>query len=505
VTLPWSSLGTSCQRNNAISHSPKSIVVEGFILTFTSAKSSVESLYLDLLIKCISNTIYGDGNKGEWRPAAYDPEARRQGTDWPEVAHSMIGGLRLTNLCDLARLVLSENIPGDFIETGVWRGGACILMRGVLKAYNDASRRVFCADSFEGLPLPDADHYPADAGQMAHKIKYLAVSKDQVEENFRRYDLLDNQVIFLKGWFKDTLPKIPTEQLALIRLDGDLYESTIQALDNLYPKLSIGGFVLVDDYGSWPNCRQAIHDYRDAHGIKDPIVSVDTSGVYWRRTSGKMLLRKDQMRNPHTSLPREALPALQDGHQRYSYKGIPTIKCPFDLALYSLLIWNLKPRTIFEIGSNRGGSALWLADQLRAFKIDGHVRSYDIAPVTEIKDSYITFSFGDAAKLDEVLSEDEIRELPRPFLVIEDSSHKRSHCLSVLKFFAPHFRPNEYIIIEDGIVTDLGIAEEFDGGPAAAIAEFLAEHQSDWEIDKLYCDFFGENVTWNINGYLKKL
>jgi cephalosporin hydroxylase len=211
------------------------------------------------------------------------------------------------------------------------------------------------------------------------------------------------------------------------------------------------------------------------------------------------------MRRPHTSLPKEALPPIQVGHGKYTYKGVSAIKCPFDLALYSLLIWNLRPRTIFEIGSNRGGSALWFADQVRAFQIDGHIWSYDINPVTDIKDPNITFRFGDAARLGDVLSQHELETLPRPFLVIEDSSHQRMHCLSVLDFFAPHIRPDEYVVIEDGIVTDLGISEEFDGGPAAAIAEFLASHPHDWEVDKFYCDFFGENVTWNINGYLKKL
>jgi O-methyltransferase len=242
------------------------------------------NLYLDLLIKCIANTVYGDGNKGGWRSAEYDPEARRQGSDWPELAHSMIGVLRLTNLCELAETVVREGTPGDFIETGVWRGGACILMRGVLKARGESSRKVFCADSFEGLPPPDADHYPADAGQIIHKFEYLAVSQQEVEENFRRYDLLDEQVVFVKGWFKESLPRLDTKQFALIRLDGDLYESTIQALENLYPRLSVGGFIAIDDYGSWPSCRQAVHDYRAAHEVDDPICPVDSAGVYWRRT-----------------------------------------------------------------------------------------------------------------------------------------------------------------------------------------------------------------------------
>jgi O-methyltransferase len=241
-------------------------------------------MYIDLLIKCISNTIYGDANRGDWRPREYDADARRQGADWPELAHSMIGILRLENIRDLMKIVLRELIPGDLIEAGVWRGGACILMRGILKAYNERARTVYVADSFQGLPPPDPEHYPADSGQIIHTFDYMAVSRQTVEANFRAYDLFDEQVAFVEGWFKDTLPHLEAQKFALIRLDGDLYESTIQSLESLYPKLSVGGFVLVDDYGSWPSCRQAVHDYRTAQRISDPIIRVDTSGIYWRRS-----------------------------------------------------------------------------------------------------------------------------------------------------------------------------------------------------------------------------
>ena len=205
-------------------------------------------------------------------------------------------------------------------------------------------------------------------------------------------------------------------------------------------------------------------------------------------------------------MPPAALSTVQNGTMNYSYKGISTLKCPFDLALYSLLLWNLKPRTIIEIGSNKGGSAIWLADQLRAFAIDGHVWSYDLfPPVGGAEDPLVTFRFGDAGRLNDVVQHQELDQLPRPFLIIEDSSHERSHSLAVLNFFEPYMHVGEYILIEDGIVTDLGMADRFDGGPGAAIVEFLANHAQDWQIDTSYCDFFGENVTWNTNGYLKKI
>jgi O-methyltransferase/8-demethyl-8-(2,3-dimethoxy-alpha-L-rhamnosyl)tetracenomycin-C 4'-O-methyltransferase len=144
---------------------------------------------------------------------------------------------------------------------------------------------VFVADSFAGLPPPDADSFPADTGDIHHTFDPLAVSRSQVEDNFRRYGLLDDRVVFLEGWFKDTLPQAPIDQIAVLRLDGDMYESTIQALDALYHKVSYGGFVIVDDY-VLPPCAQAITDFRAKHGIGSTILPIDGSGVWWRVDHG---------------------------------------------------------------------------------------------------------------------------------------------------------------------------------------------------------------------------
>jgi len=211
-------------------------------------------------------------------------EAMRGGGGyWPVRAHTMIGLKRLDNLQYCAETVIREGVPGDFIETGVWRGGACIFMRAVLKVYGEKGRTVWIADSFEGLPQPDPDTYPADVDDPLHTFsQWLAISKEQVERNFDRYGLLDQQVQILKGWFKDTLPSAPIKRLAVLRLDGDMYESTTQALEALYPKLSLGGFVIVDDYSHKP-CAQAVHDFRHAHGITDEIIDIDGMGSYWRR------------------------------------------------------------------------------------------------------------------------------------------------------------------------------------------------------------------------------
>jgi hypothetical protein len=194
----------------------------------------------------------------------------------------MIGLKRLDNLQFCVESVIREGIEGDLIETGVWRGGACIFMRAILAAYAIENRKVYVADSFEGFPKPNVEKFPADKGDRLHIHRFLAVSQDEVENIFKRYGLLDGQVVFLKGWFKDTLPHEPIEKLAVLRLDGDMYGSTMDALANLYPKLSKGGFCIIDDY-SLPGCKRAVDDFRIEKGICSEMNVVDWTARYWRK------------------------------------------------------------------------------------------------------------------------------------------------------------------------------------------------------------------------------
>ncbi|EJR37284.1 macrocin O-methyltransferase [Bacillus mycoides] len=207
---------------------------------------------------------------------------RQDGMDWPRAAHSMIGRERMNQLHEALETVVRENIEGDFIETGVWRGGSCIFMNGFLQANNITDRNVWVADSFEGLPTPNIEQYPRDFGDYLHSFDYLRVSLEQVQENFRKYDLLNDQVKFLKGWFKDTLPTAPIEKIAIARLDGDMYESTMDGLVNLYDKVSKGGYIIIDDYGL-PACAEAVTDFRNQRNLKAPITKIDVFGVYWRK------------------------------------------------------------------------------------------------------------------------------------------------------------------------------------------------------------------------------
>ena len=270
-----------------------------------------ETLYLDLLKKCLTRFIFTEriyepvvpprgslpgalkrylqnwlcasGQIELVRVHPFDPTAREEGRGWRGDAETMIGLKRLDNLQYCVTEALRRGVPGDLIETGVWRGGATIFMRAILKVDGDTGRVVWVADSFRGLPKPDPDRFPADAGDRHWTQPELAVSLDGVKTNFALYGLLDNQVRFLVGWFRDTLPTAPIDRLAVLRLDGDMYESTMDALQSLYPKLSRGGYVIVDDYGAVAGCRAAVEDFRAEHGITEEVERIDWTGIFWRR------------------------------------------------------------------------------------------------------------------------------------------------------------------------------------------------------------------------------
>lgn len=249
------------------------------------------ALYLDLLKRTLTSTLF-----------VAEPDANQQDTPRFVTQHiehyqnslavSMLPLARFDNLQYCIEMVEKDGVPGDLIETGVWRGGATIFMRAMLKVLGDKTRKVWVADSFEGLPEPDPVKYPREAAsyKSAAMVKYynrLAVGIEDVKANFAAFGMLDDQVEFLKGWFCDTLPVAPIERLSVMRLDGDYYESTMDALTNLYDKLSPGGFVIIDDYGedTWTYCRKAVEDFRTSRGIKDPLIKVDKPCSYWRKTS----------------------------------------------------------------------------------------------------------------------------------------------------------------------------------------------------------------------------
>ena len=281
----------------------------------TTLATEATDMYLDLLKKSLTRTAFPDRYKPlkadrirsksfvAWaafkciRPALdamritlcstrYNAEVRAEGRDWPSEAETMVGLERLNNVEFCVKDVLANGILGDFIETGVWRGGVCILIAAILKVSGVTDRTVWVADSFEGLPRPDG-RYAQDAGSTFYKFEEsLGVSLEEVRANFERYGMLDDNVRFLKGWFKDTLPGAPIDRLAVLRLDGDMYASTMDALNSLYKKLSIGGYVIIDDYGSVAACKQAVHDFRAQCNIVEPIRKIDHAGSLLEKGKG---------------------------------------------------------------------------------------------------------------------------------------------------------------------------------------------------------------------------
>jgi O-methyltransferase len=268
-------------------------------------ESEIKLIYLDLLKKALSRSIFDDC----FSLPPKNTKTLLKALRWymyiiirlpltkiglevvskrGRIGETMMGMGALNNLQSCISEIITENVPGDFCETGVWRGGGCILMAAMSKIYGEGYRKIWVCDSFEGLPKPNAQLYPSDAGDELWKQE-LGVSVEQVKENFKKYSLLDDNIVFLKGFFSDTMPVAPIEKLSVLRLDGDMYESTIVVLRNLYSKLSVGGYVIFDDYGMIEGCNDAVNDFRKEESITDPLqiigyINGNPLGAYWKKT-----------------------------------------------------------------------------------------------------------------------------------------------------------------------------------------------------------------------------
>jgi len=199
-------------------------------------------------------------------------------------SHTMVGLARLDNLERCAETVFRENIPGDFLEAGVCQGGAAVFMRGLQVAFGEAHRATWAADSFRGLPQPSAEADIAVGADFSEtRQPWLSFDGEAVTENFRRYGLLDENVFLLPGWFSESLTHSPVERLAILRIDADLYQSTRDVLESLYDRVSVGGFVIVDDYGAFAPCKKAVDEFREVRGLREPLNRIDRTGVYWKK------------------------------------------------------------------------------------------------------------------------------------------------------------------------------------------------------------------------------
>jgi O-methyltransferase len=223
-----------------------------------------------------------------------DPDAlarllagKRKGDAPFDAPHTMIGLYRLNNIERCAERIFADGIDGDFLEAGVCQGGATIFMRGLQLAHGQGHRRTWVVDSFEGVPpsVKEVDRrYPIRLEEA--REPGLACSLERVRDNFARYNLLDGGVEWVRGWVGETLPTAPIGPLALLRIDVDLYSSTAECLDLLYDRLVPGGFLIVDDYGFLPCCRDAVEDFRARRGITEELRRIDYSGIFWRKGGG---------------------------------------------------------------------------------------------------------------------------------------------------------------------------------------------------------------------------
>lgn len=249
-----------------------------------------QEMYLEMIKGLVSGTSFNDAEKSvspeptfkTIRP--FNLKARQWGMDWAYLGDTMTGWKRLDNIRKLLKSVVEDTIPGDYIETGVWRGGASVYARAVLDVLGQTDRLSYVCDSFAGLPPGDRSLDIKDKNwNLMHW--YLAVSDDVVARNFQKFGFLNSNVIFAKGFFNETMPhlKKKSNHFSVMRLDGDMYESTVDVLYNLYDKLSIGGYVIMDDWYGFPS-KTACEDFFKVHGIEPEIIQIDKLSAYWKKT-----------------------------------------------------------------------------------------------------------------------------------------------------------------------------------------------------------------------------
>jgi O-methyltransferase len=257
---------------------------------------ALRTSYLDVLKLCLcdlagasTREVRSTGDK-RWfsRELSGDDQlrGRAEGKDWTLDGLTMIGLLRLDDLQSCVQSVVEDEVEGDMIEAGVWRGGASILIRATLDSLGADNRTLWLADSFEGFPPPEEQGVDADRSLASDLsgIEFLAPGLEAVHSYFARFGC-EAGLRFVRGFFEETLAQLRGRRWSLIRLDADTYKATKLALETLYPGLAAGGYLVLDDYfHPWlPECRMAVDEYRDEHGITAPIHQIDWNGGRWCR------------------------------------------------------------------------------------------------------------------------------------------------------------------------------------------------------------------------------
>lgn len=188
-------------------------------------------------------------------------------------AYTMLGTKRLDNLARLLKDLDDREVPGAVLEAGVWRGGALIWMA------HHTKRLVFGADSFQGCPVPC---WSEDTGNRYHELTFLKVPQYEVQANLRKFGV-QRQVRLVPGWFVHTMPGLREKRWALLRIDCDMYEGTTQVLQSLYERLSPGGHVVIDDYGTVREVREAVDTFRGERQVSAPLRMTDHTEAVWEK------------------------------------------------------------------------------------------------------------------------------------------------------------------------------------------------------------------------------
>ena len=202
--------------------------------------------------------------------------------------YTMTSPERLFALIQAVRFVSSASIPGDIVECGVWRGGSMMAAARTLLSGGDTMRNLHLFDTFEGMS-PPTDRDVAIDGQTARSLlqtqdrndqqsAWCVATLDDVTTNMESTGYATDLVHYVKGKVEDTIPQHAPSQIAILRLDTDWYESTRHELEQLYPRLNIGGVLIIDDYGHWAGCRQAVDEYFKNRKIPLLLSRVDYTG-----------------------------------------------------------------------------------------------------------------------------------------------------------------------------------------------------------------------------------
>lgn len=260
----------------------QALLLSGFVQRASGQKHEhTRQEYLYMVEMAVTGSLFDEAGKcdpksfgGCASSTTYNETERNEGLDWPYVGHTMVGHLRIQNVKKALLDVLANNIPGDFVELGVWRGGVCIYARCLLNSHHETDRKVHLFDAFENIPGYETS------------TSYLSVSQAQVEHNLEKYHAKEGTV-FHKGLFKDSVKPFASEfkgNISVLRVDGNFYDSYQDAMYYLYDKVPVGGYVIFDDVMSHPAVTRFWEDFKREQGLPEELIQIDFHSAYYKKT-----------------------------------------------------------------------------------------------------------------------------------------------------------------------------------------------------------------------------